>query len=72
MAFGVWYSISTVLGGLTPPVGVYLFQSMGIVPAKFKEVVPHMIPVVLIVILSILLIIFIPGVASWLPGLVME
>ena len=51
---------------------MYLFQSMGIVPAKFKEVVPHMIPVVLIVIVCILLIIFIPGVASWLPGLVME
>ena len=28
IAFGVWFSISTVLGGLTPPVGVYLFQSI--------------------------------------------
>ena len=72
IAFGVWYSISTVLGGLTPPVGVYLFQSMGIVPAKFKEVAPFMIPVSLIVIVVMILIIFVPGVASWLPGLVME
>lgn len=72
IAFGVWYSISTVLGGLTPPVGVYLFQSMGIVPAKFKEVVPYMIPVALLVIFCMLLIIFIPGIASWLPNLAMK
>lgn len=71
IAFGVWYCISTVLGGLTPPVGVYLFQSMGIAQAKFKEVVPYMIPVVIIVIVCMLLIIFIPGIASWLPGIMM-
>lgn len=72
IAFGVWYSISTVLGGLTPPVGVYLFQSMGIVPAKFKEVVPFMIPVAVLVIVCMILIIFVPGVASWLPNLAMK
>lgn len=72
IAFGVWYSISTVLGGLTPPVGVYLFQSMGIVPAKFKEVVPYMIPIVILVIVCMVLIIFVPGVASWLPNLMMK
>lgn len=72
IAFGVWYSISTVLGGLTPPVGVYLFQSMGIVPAKFKEVVPFMIPVAILVIVCMILIIFVPGIASWLPNLAMK
>ena len=72
IAFGVWYSISTVLGGLTPPVGVYLFQSMGIVPAKFKEVVPFMIPVAILVIVCMILIILVPGVASWLPNLAMK
>ena len=71
IGFGVWYCISTVLGGLTPPVGVYLFQSMGIVPAKFKEVVPYMIPIVIVVIITMLLIVFVPGIASWLPNAVM-
>ena len=71
IGFGVWYCISTVLGGLTPPVGVYLFQSMGIVPAKFKEVVPYMIPIVIVVIITILLIVFVPSIASWLPNAVM-
>lgn len=72
IAFGVWYCISTVLGGLTPPVGVYLFQSMGIVPAKFKEVVPFMLPVVAIVIVTMLLMIFVPAIGSWLPNLLMK
>jgi len=72
IAFGVWFCISTVLGGLTPPVGVYLFQSMGIVPAKFKEVVPFMIPVVVIVIVCMVLIILVPSIASWLPNLAMK
>ena len=71
IGFGVWYCISTVLGGLTPPVGVYLFQSMGIVPAKFKEVVPYMIPIVIVVVITMLLIVFVPSIASWLPNAVM-
>lgn len=72
IAFGVWFCISTVLGGLTPPVGVYLFQSMGIVPAKFQEVVPYMMPVIGIVIFSMLIVIFWPEFVSWLPNLVMK
>ena len=72
IAFGVWYCISTVLGGLTPPVGVYLFQSMGIVPAKFKDVVPYMMPVILIVIVTMLLCVFCPQFVSWLPNLMMR
>lgn len=69
--FGVMFTISTVMGGLSPPVGVYLFQSMGITGATFKEVVPHMIPVVLIVLGTMFGIIFFPGIATFLPNLLM-
>lgn len=69
--FGVMFTISTVMGGLSPPVGVYLFQSMSIAEAKFKEVVPFMIPVVLIVLATMFGIIFIPGIATFLPGILM-
>lgn len=69
--FGVMFCISTVMGGLSPPVGVYLFQSMGITGATFKEVVPHMIPVVLIVLGTMFGIIFFPGIATFLPNLLM-
>lgn len=69
--FGVMFTISTVMGGLSPPVGVYLFQSMGITGATFKEVVPYMIPVVLIVLCTMFGIIFVPGIATFLPNLLM-
>ncbi|MBQ9091546.1 MAG: TRAP transporter large permease [Anaerotignum sp.] len=69
--FGVMFTISTVMGGLSPPVGVYLFQSMGITGATFKEVVPYMIPVVLIVLGTMFGIIFFPGIATFLPNLLM-
>ena len=72
IAFGVWYCISTVLGGLTPPVGVYLFQSRGIVPAKFKEAAVYMIPPILIVLVTMLICIFLPSFVSWLPNLLMS
>lgn len=69
--FGVMFTISTVMGGLSPPVGVYLFQSMGIADASFKEVVPYMLIVVLIVLATMFSIIFIPGIATFLPNLLM-
>ncbi|MBQ7103249.1 MAG: TRAP transporter large permease, partial [Anaerotignum sp.] len=37
--FGVMFCMCTILGGLTPPVGVYLFLSMSIAKAKIQEVV---------------------------------
>lgn len=69
--FGVMFTISTVMGGLSPPVGVYLFQSMGIAEASFKEVVPYMLIVVLIVLATMFSIIFIPGIATFLPNVLM-
>lgn len=69
--FGVMFTISTVMGGLSPPVGVYLFQSMGIADASFKEVVPYMLIVVLIVLATMFSIIFIPGIATFLPNVLM-
>ena len=70
--FGVMFTISTVMGGLSPPVGVYLFQSMGITGATFKEVVPYMAIVVAIVLATMFSIIFIPGIATFLPNLLMS
>lgn len=69
--FGVMFTISTVMGGLSPPVGVYLFQSMGITEASFRQTVPYMIPVVLIVLCTMFGIIFIPQIATFLPNLLM-
>lgn len=72
LMFGVLFSIATVVGGLTPPVGLYLFISMNIAEANFKEAIRYTAPVVLIVLAVMLLILICPPVATWVPNLVMK
>lgn len=67
---GVVFALSTVLGGLTPPVGIYLFLSMNLTGAKMKEtVLPHMLIVIGIMLLVIVLCILLP-IPQFLPDLV--
>ncbi|MGI5967241.1 MULTISPECIES: TRAP transporter large permease [Anaerotruncus] len=70
--FGVLFCISTVLGGVTPPVGVYLFLSMSIAGANIKEVARYIIPIVIFIVTTMILIIFIPGVATLVPNVLMR
>lgn len=68
---GVVFALSTVLGGLTPPVGIYLFLSMNMNKSKMKEtVLPHMIIVIGIMLTVIVLCILFP-IPQFLPELIM-
>lgn len=69
--FGVMFCLCTVLGGLTPPVGIYLFLSMSIAKAKIQEIVPYLLVVVGIIIATIITAAFVPGLTSFLPDLFM-
>ena len=69
--FGVMFCMCTILGGLTPPVGVYLFLSMSIAKAKIQEVVPYLLVVVGIILTTILIAAFVPGFTTFLPNLLM-
>jgi len=69
LMFGVLFSIATVVGGLTPPVGLYLFISMSIAEADFKEAIRYTAPVVLIVLAVMLLILFVPQIVTFIPDL---
>jgi len=69
--FGVMFCMCTILGGLTPPVGVYLFLSMSIAKAKIQEVVPYLLIVVGIILTTILIAAFVPGFTTFLPNLLM-
>lgn len=71
LMFGVLFSIATVVGGLTPPVGLYLFLSMSIADAPFKEAIRYTAPVVLIVLITMVLILFVPDIVTFLPTLMM-
>lgn len=72
LMFGVLFSIATVVGGLTPPVGLYLFISMNIARANFREAIKYTAPVVSIVLAVMLLILLFPPIATFLPHLIMK
>ena len=67
---GVVFALSTVLGGLTPPVGIYLFLSMNLTGSRMKQTVfPHMLIVIGIILAVIVLCILLP-IPQFLPDLV--
>ncbi len=70
--FGVVFCLSTVLGGLTPPVGIYLFLSMTIAKAKMADtVIPHLFIVIGILLTVLALTIFFPIIPTFIPNLLM-
>lgn len=71
LLFGVLFSISTVVGALTPPVGLYLFLSMNIAGATFRQAISYTVPVVLIILTVMLLMWFFPPIVTFVPNLLM-
>ena len=69
--FCVLFTIATVVGGLTPPVGSYLFLSMSITGASFRQAVKYCATVLSIIFIVMIAILFIPGVATAVPNLLM-
>ena len=70
----VWYGIFIVLmcelGMITPPVGMNLFVVHGIRPDKggIHDAIVGALPYAVIMIAFTILLMFVPGLATWLPG----
>lgn len=69
--FGVFIVLMCELGLITPPVGMNLFVVQGIRPdgGPVADVIRGAIPYAVIMILFALLLIAVPGLATWLPQL---
>ena len=67
--FALVMVITLVYAGVTPPVGGVLFITMGIAKAKMKDVLPYLMPYLTAVVISLLLFIFVPQVALFIPNL---
>ncbi len=67
--FALIMVITLVYAGVTPPVGGVLFITMGIGKAKMKEVLPYLPAYLAAVVICILLLIFIPQTATFLPNM---
>ncbi|MEA4934310.1 MAG: TRAP transporter large permease [Lawsonibacter sp.] len=67
--FALIMVITLVYAGVTPPVGGVLFITMGIAKAKMKQVLPYLMPYLAAVLVSLLLFIFFPQIALFIPNL---
>jgi len=68
--FGVMMVVNLAIGLYTPPVGVCLFLTCGIAKCSISDVIKGFIPFFVATLLVQLVIIFVPAVSTWLPGLV--
>ena len=69
--FGLVFSICTIIGGLTPPVGSYLFVTVTVVKASVTKLVPWMMVMIAVDVFVVLLCAIFPGFVTWLPNLLL-
>jgi tripartite ATP-independent transporter DctM subunit len=69
--FGIFIVLMCELGLITPPVGMNLFVVHGIRPDNggIRDAMVGALPYVIILLAFTLLLIMVPGLATWLPGL---
>lgn len=71
--FAVVLTINLEIGLITPPVGLNLFIIKGIAPdIALRDVLLGSLPYALCMVLGIVLLCFFPGIATWLPDLLMN
>lgn len=68
--FNLVFTMDIILGGITPPFGLYLFffKGLNIAGVSIVDIYRAIIPYVLVLILSITVVILVPELATWLPG----
>ncbi|MEA2119617.1 TRAP transporter large permease [Halovibrio sp. HP20-50] len=70
--FAVVLTINLEIGLITPPVGLNLFIIKGIAPdISLRDILMGSLPYALCMVLAILLLCLFPGIALWLPNLIM-
>jgi TRAP-type C4-dicarboxylate transport system permease large subunit len=68
--FGIFIVLMCELSLITPPVGMNLFVVQGVRQdgGSIRDVIHGVIPYSVILVLFTLLLIALPGIATWLPG----
>lgn len=71
VAFGVMVVFNLTLGLITPPVGLCLFLTQKVAGITSQEMIKSIVPFVIALIISLLIITYIPQICSLLPNLLM-
>jgi C4-dicarboxylate transporter DctM subunit len=67
--FGIIFVLCCEIGFLTPPLGVNLFVAMRLTGVSLESLSKSALPYVVVLITSVVLIVFFPQLALWLPDL---
>ncbi len=68
--FGIIFVLNLMIGLITPPVGLVLYVLQGITNLKFKEITSAIMPYFIALLVSLLIVTFVPGTCTYLPGLI--
>ena len=69
LQFAMVFIVSMLTGGITPPVGIFLFIVCGVDGTPLSKCLKWVLPFFAMQILLLVLMIFIPGITTWLPSL---
>lgn len=70
--FGVIVVANLALGFVTPPLGVNLFVASGLANVSLERISRAVIPLIVSLVISLLLITFIPSLSLWLPNTLLK
>jgi len=69
--FGILICVTLMIGGLIPPVAIYVFILGNITGIPFKTIYKGVIPFLSALVLALLILFVFPQIALWLPNLMM-
>lgn len=67
--FGIIMVLNLCIGLCTPPVGSVLFVGVGIAGTTIQKVIRPLLPLFIAMLISLMLVTYIPGLSLWLPRL---
>jgi tripartite ATP-independent transporter DctM subunit len=69
--FGIMICVTLMIGGLIPPVAIYVFILGNITGIPFKTIYKGVIPFLSALVLALIILFVFPQIALWLPNLMM-
>jgi C4-dicarboxylate transporter, DctM subunit len=70
--FGVILVANLAIGFITPPLGVNLFVASSVSKIKLEKITVAVLPFLLTMIISLLVITYVPALSTWLPSILMK
>ncbi len=67
--FGIMMVLNLCIGLCTPPVGSILFVGVGVAGTTIQKVIKPLLLFFIAMLVSLILVIYLPGLSLWLPGL---